>query len=376
VRCIRRAASGWGTSRAIRPSGRWPRDQPQIDPVTSTPIRAAVNAHYIAVFRPLLLAARRDGQLDADADVEVLLALLMLLAAAPGDRAEPTRPGRRAGPALRRPGRSGQGRRAPDAALRTGFPALTAGTAQPPAAPVARRPSRPHLLAAPAARPPRAFRSDLSRLFCHDKCHLSRLFPTTSGDGGRRTAGGCAGGAARQLRPGWVRAGAPARSRRGMRRLRAAHQARRAPRATAVTELRPRHATLRETCLAWSSVATAALAAEFNRTRFERTIGPGVVELITQTRPARNPGSPASPVQSGQPGQPASPVSRTQPARQSSRSAELSQPVRSAGTQPNPARPAITRPSPGHHGPSEIPSEMVRRITCTRHRTTILRNPA
>jgi AcrR family transcriptional regulator len=50
----------------------------EIDPVTSTPIRAAVNAHYIAVFRPLLLAARRDGQLDADADVEVLLALLML----------------------------------------------------------------------------------------------------------------------------------------------------------------------------------------------------------------------------------------------------------------------------------------------------------
>jgi len=50
----------------------------EIDPVTSTPIRAAVNAHYIAVFRPLLLAARRDGQLDPDADVEVFLALLML----------------------------------------------------------------------------------------------------------------------------------------------------------------------------------------------------------------------------------------------------------------------------------------------------------
>jgi AcrR family transcriptional regulator len=48
------------------------------DPAASTPIRAAVNAHYIAVFRPLLLAARREGQLDQDADVEVLLALLML----------------------------------------------------------------------------------------------------------------------------------------------------------------------------------------------------------------------------------------------------------------------------------------------------------
>ena len=48
------------------------------DPVTSTPIRAAVNAHYIAVFRPLLLTARRDGQLEPDADVEVFLALLML----------------------------------------------------------------------------------------------------------------------------------------------------------------------------------------------------------------------------------------------------------------------------------------------------------
>jgi AcrR family transcriptional regulator len=49
------------------------------DPVTRTPVRAAVNAHYIAVFRPLLLAARRDGQLPPDADVEVFLALLMLV---------------------------------------------------------------------------------------------------------------------------------------------------------------------------------------------------------------------------------------------------------------------------------------------------------
>lgn len=49
------------------------------EPATRTPVRATVNAHYIAVFRPLLLAARSAGQLDRNADVDVFLALLMLV---------------------------------------------------------------------------------------------------------------------------------------------------------------------------------------------------------------------------------------------------------------------------------------------------------
>lgn len=50
-----------------------------LDSATRVPVRTAVNAHYIAVFRPLLLTARGSGQLDPDADVDVFLALLMLV---------------------------------------------------------------------------------------------------------------------------------------------------------------------------------------------------------------------------------------------------------------------------------------------------------
>jgi len=49
------------------------------DPVTRAPVRAAVNAHYIAVFRPLLRTAQEAGQLHPEADLDVFLALLMLV---------------------------------------------------------------------------------------------------------------------------------------------------------------------------------------------------------------------------------------------------------------------------------------------------------
>jgi AcrR family transcriptional regulator len=51
----------------------------ELDPVTRAPVRAAVNAHYIAVFRPLLRSAQEAGQLHPEADLEVFLALLMLV---------------------------------------------------------------------------------------------------------------------------------------------------------------------------------------------------------------------------------------------------------------------------------------------------------
>lgn len=49
------------------------------DPVTGAPVRAAVNQHYIAVFRPLLQRARETGQLSRDADVDMFLAMMMLV---------------------------------------------------------------------------------------------------------------------------------------------------------------------------------------------------------------------------------------------------------------------------------------------------------
>jgi AcrR family transcriptional regulator len=58
---------------------------------TRTPIRFAVNAHYVAVFRPLLRAARDAGQLRADADLDAFLALLMLVL--PHLAIAPTHPG-------------------------------------------------------------------------------------------------------------------------------------------------------------------------------------------------------------------------------------------------------------------------------------------
>jgi AcrR family transcriptional regulator len=51
----------------------------ELDPGTRAPVRAAVNAHYIAVFRPLLRSAQEAGQLHPEADLEVFLALLMLV---------------------------------------------------------------------------------------------------------------------------------------------------------------------------------------------------------------------------------------------------------------------------------------------------------
>jgi hypothetical protein len=51
-------------------------------------VRAAVNPHYLAVLRPLLHTAQSSGQLEPDTDVEMFLALIMLvlphLAIAPG----------------------------------------------------------------------------------------------------------------------------------------------------------------------------------------------------------------------------------------------------------------------------------------------------
>lgn len=49
------------------------------DAETGASVRATVNQHYIAVFRPLLLNARDSGQLARDADVEMFLAMMMLV---------------------------------------------------------------------------------------------------------------------------------------------------------------------------------------------------------------------------------------------------------------------------------------------------------
>ncbi|WP_336159614.1 TetR/AcrR family transcriptional regulator [Amycolatopsis sp. VC5-11] len=49
------------------------------DPVARTPVREAVNRHYLAVLRPLVERAVAAGQLRADTDVEIVLSLLLLV---------------------------------------------------------------------------------------------------------------------------------------------------------------------------------------------------------------------------------------------------------------------------------------------------------
>ncbi|WP_020658668.1 TetR/AcrR family transcriptional regulator [Amycolatopsis benzoatilytica] len=49
------------------------------DPTARTPVRAAVNCHYLAVLRPLVEDAVARGQLRADTDVETVLSLLLLV---------------------------------------------------------------------------------------------------------------------------------------------------------------------------------------------------------------------------------------------------------------------------------------------------------
>ncbi|MBB1154667.1 MULTISPECIES: TetR/AcrR family transcriptional regulator [Amycolatopsis] len=49
------------------------------DPVARTPVREAVNSHYLAVLRPLVERAVAAGQLRADTDVEIVLSLLLLV---------------------------------------------------------------------------------------------------------------------------------------------------------------------------------------------------------------------------------------------------------------------------------------------------------
>lgn len=49
------------------------------DPVARTAVREAVNRHYLAVLRPLLEIGTSSGALRPDADVDSLLALLLLV---------------------------------------------------------------------------------------------------------------------------------------------------------------------------------------------------------------------------------------------------------------------------------------------------------
>lgn len=49
------------------------------DPTARTPVREAVNSHYLAVLRPLVERAVAAGQLRADTDVEIVLSLLLLV---------------------------------------------------------------------------------------------------------------------------------------------------------------------------------------------------------------------------------------------------------------------------------------------------------
>ena len=50
-----------------------------IDPGSRTAVRTVVNRHYVEVLHPLVEQGRRTGQLDADADVDAFVALLMLV---------------------------------------------------------------------------------------------------------------------------------------------------------------------------------------------------------------------------------------------------------------------------------------------------------
>jgi AcrR family transcriptional regulator len=61
------------------------------DPAARSAVRVVVNRHYIEVLRPILELARDAGQLDPDADLDVFLALLLLLM--PHLAMAPTSPG-------------------------------------------------------------------------------------------------------------------------------------------------------------------------------------------------------------------------------------------------------------------------------------------
>jgi AcrR family transcriptional regulator len=51
----------------------------ELDPSARSAVRTVVNRHYIEVLGPLVEEGRRTGQLDAHADVDAFLALLMLV---------------------------------------------------------------------------------------------------------------------------------------------------------------------------------------------------------------------------------------------------------------------------------------------------------
>lgn len=51
----------------------------ELDPTSRSAVRTVVNRHYIEVLRPLIEHGSRTGQLDAHADVDAFLALLMLV---------------------------------------------------------------------------------------------------------------------------------------------------------------------------------------------------------------------------------------------------------------------------------------------------------
>src|SRR2546423_11970474 len=51
----------------------------ELDPGSRIAVRTVVNRHYVEVLHPLVEQGRRTGQLDADADVDAFVALLMLV---------------------------------------------------------------------------------------------------------------------------------------------------------------------------------------------------------------------------------------------------------------------------------------------------------
>nr|WP_239028406.1 TetR/AcrR family transcriptional regulator [Pseudonocardia acidicola] len=61
------------------------------DPAARSAVRTVVDRHYIEVVRPILESARDAGQLDPDADLDVFIALLLMLM--PHLAIAPTHPG-------------------------------------------------------------------------------------------------------------------------------------------------------------------------------------------------------------------------------------------------------------------------------------------
>jgi hypothetical protein len=51
----------------------------ELDASSRSAVRTVVNRHYVEVLKPLVEEGRRSGQLDAGADVDAFVALLMLV---------------------------------------------------------------------------------------------------------------------------------------------------------------------------------------------------------------------------------------------------------------------------------------------------------